>query len=96
MDESVAGLVRTGSLDAHDSVFGPVAAREANVSGGTVGLLAAGRIQAKEVRALALIGGQVDGDIQTVLTPLTAFLAGAGFALTLFGLRQLTGQKRKK
>jgi len=95
MEESAAGLARTGSLDMHDSAVGVATARTAAVADSAVGLLVAGRVQAEQVRTLAVIGAHIEGDVQSVLTPLTAVLAGAGFALTLVGLSQLFGQRAK-
>lgn len=95
MEESAAGMVRTGSLDARDSVLGPVVARDAMLNDVTTPVVAAASVRAQQVRTFMLIGGKVEGAVTTVLTPLTALLSGAGFALTLLGLAQLVKRLRK-
>jgi hypothetical protein len=96
MEESAAALVSAGSLDARESAIGVVTAREATVQDSAVSLVAAGRVRAEGVRTVVLLGGRIEGEVTTVLTPLTALLAGAGFALTLLGVTQLLGKNRKR
>jgi hypothetical protein len=96
LENSAAGLVRTGSLDAVDSMVGPVMTHEARLQDVATPLLVGRNITAKEVRAVGIFAGNIQGDVKTIFTPVTALLAGAGFALTFFGLLQLASQKRKK
>lgn len=96
MQDSVAGMVQTGSLDAQDCVIGIMAAREATLDGVNTSVVMAGNVRATQVRAFAVFGGQIDGEVHTVLTPYTALLAGVGFALTLLGLTRFMGHLRKK
>jgi hypothetical protein len=96
MAESAAAFVRTGSLDAAESALGVVIAREATVKETTVPLLVAGQVKADQVRAVAVMAGRIDGTVKAVFTPVTAVLAGASFALTLFALAQLAPKKRKR
>jgi hypothetical protein len=96
MEESAAALVSVSSLEVQESALGLVTAREATLRDSAVSLLAGGQVRAEGVRTVVLIGGRVDGEVTTVLTPLTALLAGAGFALTLLGVTQLLGKNRKK
>lgn len=96
LENSAAGLVRTGSLDAVDSALGPVITHEARLQDVALPLLVGRHITAKEVRAVGVFAGNIQGEVKTIFTPVTALLAGAGFALTFFGLLQLLSQNRKK
>ncbi|MCL4863413.1 MAG: hypothetical protein KJZ93_28675 [Caldilineaceae bacterium] len=95
MQDSVAGVVQTGSLDAQDSVLGVVAARKASLDGVNASVLVVGHAEVEQLRAFAVFGGQIDGNVRAVLTPLAALMAGSGFALTLWGLNRLMGRIRK-
>ena len=92
MDESAAALVRTSSLDAHDSSLGVVVARTAVLSDVSSSLVVAQRLDAKETRAIFLIGGEIRGEVRSVLTPLSAAALGAGFALAWWLARSLVGR----
>ncbi len=89
MEESAAGFVRAGSVDAEDSAIGFVMAADANLNDVTTSLVAAKRVSARNIRAFAIFAAELDGDAKSVLTPVTALAAGAGFALTLFILRNM-------
>jgi hypothetical protein len=87
MDESAAGFVRAGSIDASDSAIGVVLAADAKLDDVTTSVVAAKRVSAHNIRAFAIFTAELDGDAKSVLTPVTALAAGAGFALTLLLFR---------
>ncbi len=89
MEESAAGFVRAGSVDAGDSAIAVVVAADVNLDDVTTSLVAAKRVSARNIRAFAIVAAELDGDAKSVLTPVTALAAGAGFALTLVILRSM-------
>ncbi len=80
MDDAVAGVVKTGSLEASDVSIGLALANTVHAEAVEAGLLAAKRVESRELRAGLLLAVQVQGDVRTVLSPLTAAAIGAGFA----------------
>jgi len=87
LQASAAGFVRAGVVDAHESGFGIAIAREMKLEGVNAPLLIAGGIKARKLQTVILLAGRVEGSVKTVLTPLTAMAAGAGFALTLLAIK---------
>lgn len=92
MDESAAAVARTSSLDAHESSLGVVFARTAVLSDVNSSLVVAQKLEATNVRAFFLAGGDIRGEVRSVLTPLSAAALGAGFALAWWLLRSLGGK----
>lgn len=102
MEESAAAFAQAGVVEAHESALGAAIAREMKLEKVNTPLLIAQRVEAKELQTVALIAGQVQGNVKTLLTPLTALAAGAGFAITLLAFRslatnmgRLAGQRQK-
>ena len=93
MDESAAAVVRTGSLDAHDSNVAVAIARQATLSHVNSSLIVAQRVDAKDVRAVFVVGGGIRGDVRSVFTPLSAAALGAGFAIVLRLLQLAVARK---
>lgn len=89
LEESAAGFVRAGVVDAHESGIGVAVAREMKLEQVNTPLLIAQQVEAKEVQTVVLIAGQVQGNVKTLFTPLTALVAGAGFAMSLFAFKTL-------
>ena len=54
-----------------------------------------GCVEAREVSSGLLVAGKVEGDVKTLLTPLTALLVGAGFGLVVMFMLSLFGRKRR-
>jgi hypothetical protein len=89
LEESAAAFVQAGVVEAHESALGVAVAREMKLEKVNSPLLVAQRVEAKELQTAVLIAGQVQGNVKTLLTPLTALAAGAGFAITLLAFRSL-------
>jgi len=89
MEESAAGFVRAGSVDAGDSAIGFVLAADAKLEDVTTSVVAAKRVSGHDIRAFAIFTAELDGDARSVLTPVTALAAGAGFALMLLLFRSI-------
>ena len=94
MTDSAAGFVKTKSLDMRDSAVGFAVSKETTVHAGVVGLLASGRVKAKELRTGLLVAGKVEGEVKTVLSPLSALAMGAGFGLVVMLLRSMVTRNR--
>ncbi len=95
MEDSAAGFVRTGAVEAHDSVVGWMLARDAVLEDVTSSIIAANHIQAKEVKAFAVIAGRINGQIKATITPGAAFAAGAGFAAVMLVMGRLLSGRGK-
>jgi hypothetical protein len=89
LEDSAAGFVHASSVEARESAIGVAVTREARLTDTTNSFIVAQNVEAENVRTIALIAGQVDGEVQTLLTPMTAMAAGAGFALALWLFKQL-------
>ncbi|MEZ4863367.1 MAG: hypothetical protein R3C14_18765 [Caldilineaceae bacterium] len=89
MEESAAGFVRATTVDAHESAMGALIAHEATIAGATTPVVVAQNVHAKDLQTVALFATRVEGNVQTVLTPLMALAMGAGFAVTLFTLQKV-------
>jgi hypothetical protein len=87
MEDSAAFSVRAGSADIAESAVFFVSANDLKVQKVTSTLLLGRRVEASETRSILLLALQVRGSVKTILTPLTAFAAGAGFATVFFLLR---------
>jgi hypothetical protein len=92
MEESAAALVRSGSIDAVDSAVGVAFAREMHLEKSNSSFVVAQTVDASDTRAFVVLATQVKGNLNVALTPLTAFSAGAGFALALWLLRAVAGR----
>ena len=95
MEESAAAIVRAGSLDVDNSAIGIAVSRDASLEDVTNSLLIAQRVRAKEVRSVLMVAGRVEGNVRTLLTPLTGLAAGAGFAMALVAARFLMKKVRR-
>ena len=80
MEDSVAAIVRSGSIDMNEGAIGVAASSDIVMNDSTSLVLMAKRIEATDVRSLLLVAPKVKGSVETVFTPLTAFAAGAGLA----------------
>jgi len=89
LEESAAAFVSAGSVDAHDSAIGVAVSKEASLVDLNNSIMVAQHVEAQNVRTFALLAGRVDGEVRTVFTPATALAAGAGFAVSLWLVRQL-------
>jgi hypothetical protein len=96
MENSAAGAVAGGAVEVRHSAVGAVAGREVTLQATSVGMLAAQTVQATNVRTVALLAGQVRGNVETVFTLWTALAAGAGLGVALFGLRALVGRPARR
>lgn len=89
LEESAAAFVSADSVDAHDSAIAVAVTKEAKLADLTNSIMVAQHVEAQNMRTFALFAGRVDGEVKTVLTPVTALAAGAGFAVALWLIRQL-------
>lgn len=92
MEESAVGFVKAQSVDVDDSIVGMAVASEMSLQNVNSSILAAGDVDATEIRTVALFAQHVNGDVKTVVTPLTAILIGAGFGLAMFVLKRIAGR----
>ena len=95
MTNSAASFVRAKSLDMRESGAFIAVSQDATVHDGAVTVLASCEVQAKELRTGLLVASKVEGNVKTILTPLTALAIGAGFGLATLLLRSLSGRKRR-
>lgn len=89
LEQSATASVRTDSLDAHDSAIAVAVADDITLTESSSSVLAAQDMKATDVRTVFLVAGRVEGEVTTLLTPLTALLSGIGVGLTLYLLRRL-------
>ena len=89
LDESAVGLARAKAIDVRDSTMAMAIADQAALHDVTVSVVAARRIDAQQVRAFAVFTPDLRGDVEAILTPITALIAGAGFAVTMFLLKNV-------
>jgi hypothetical protein len=94
MTDSAAGFVQTKSLDMRDAPIGFAVSKEATIHSGDVGVLVSGRVKAKELCTWLVVAGKVEGDVKTLLSPLSALAMGAGFGLVVMVLRKLATRNR--
>jgi hypothetical protein len=87
MEDSAALVVHSGSVDVNEGAIGVSISSNAMLNNSTTGVVVSRNVKASDVRSMMLIAGKVDGDVETVFTPLTALAAGAGLA---FGLVSIT------
>jgi hypothetical protein len=87
LEESAAGFVRAGVIDAHESSIGVAVAQEMKLDQTHPPIVMAGRIQAPNVQTVVLLAGRVEGNVKAVFTPMTALAAGAGFALVFAAIK---------
>ncbi|MFN2202084.1 MAG: hypothetical protein ACK2UO_12805 [Caldilineaceae bacterium] len=83
MEDSVAGIVRSGSVDAKESPIGVSVSTSLHMQDSSAVVTIAKSVACDEVRSVFFFASRVNGDVQSVFTPLTALAAGAGFALSL-------------
>ena len=94
MSDSAAGFVRTKSLDMRDAGIGFAASEQITVQSGNIGFLASGRLKAEELCTWLVVAGNVEGNVKTTFTPLSALAMGAGFGLVVILLRSLFTRNR--
>jgi hypothetical protein len=94
MTDSAAGFVQTKSLEMRDAAVGMAVSEQTTVHSGTVGLLVSGRVKAEELCTGLLVAGKVEGDVKTILSPLSALAIGAGFGLVVMLLHRLVTRNR--
>ena len=87
-EDAAAVIVRSGSVDATDSLIGMATAEVVNLHDSNAVVMAAERVEAKSgVQAFILLAQRVEGPVTAVLTPLTALAVGAGIAFGLVAFR---------
>jgi vacuolar-type H+-ATPase subunit B/Vma2 len=87
MEDSAAGIVRSGSVDVTESAIGLAVGSSVRMQDSNSFVTVSKIVEADELQSVLVVASRVDGDVETVFTPLTALAAGAGLALglVLFG-----------
>lgn len=80
MVDSAAAMVRSSSIDVDEGAIGVSVSSVASLRDSSSLVVLARQVKAEDVRTLMLISPKVDGNVETVFTPLTALAAGAGLA----------------
>lgn len=94
MSNAAAGFVQTKSLDMREAAIGFSASEQVTVQSGNIGFLASGRLKAEELCAWLVVAGNVEGNVKTTLSPLSALAMGAGFGLVVMLLRGVVSRNR--
>jgi hypothetical protein len=83
MEDSAAAIVKAGSVDVTDGAIGVAIASSVKLRESTGLVTVAKSIEAEDTRTLMMFAARVNGQVESVFTPLTALAAGAGFAVGL-------------
>lgn len=109
LDRSAAGRVHAGSVQLRQSGAGLVLGREVRIENGGTGAIAAGTltaertaskwliggsVHARQVVAIAVIAGRIDGQVRCLFDLRSAFAFGAGMALMGALLRLFQNRKQ--
>lgn len=81
MEGSAAGLLRADAVDVHESMVGLMAVKDASLEDTASLGFVAQTVRAKNISSAIFVSGRTEGNVETIFTPVTALLVGAGFGL---------------
>ncbi|MEZ4708033.1 MAG: hypothetical protein R3A44_12545 [Caldilineaceae bacterium] len=94
-EDSALGVIRANTVDVNKSAAGFIVAQEVHLDESTNTVTIAKTAKVQNSTSVLLIAGRVEGDVKSVLTPMSAFAVGAGLGVMFYLLKSILSKISK-
>ena len=88
-EDSALGFIRANMVEVSKSALGITVAQEAHLDESTNTVIIAKTANVKNSTSVLLIAGRIEGDVKSILTPVSALAIGAGIGVMVYLLKNI-------